>query len=80
MVIPDDLLTKIDLEANGKRTAFMVSAAIEAAKRSHRERVDREIAADVTENADADAQVYSDWECTLADEVDGRISRPPYGE
>ena len=70
MVIPDDLLAKIDAEANGNRTAFMVSAAIEVAKRSHRERIDREIATDVTENADADAQVYSDWECTLADGLD----------
>jgi hypothetical protein len=70
MVIPDDQLAKIDAEANGNRTAFMVSAAIEVAKRTHRERIDREIAADIVENADADAQVYSDWESTLADGLD----------
>jgi hypothetical protein len=70
MVIRDDLLEKIDAEANGNRTAFMVSAAIEVAKRTRRERIDREIAADIAENANVDAQVYSDWECTLADGLD----------
>jgi len=67
MVVPDSQLAKIDAEANGNRTAFMVSAAIEIAKRTRRERIDREIAADVAENEDVDAQVYADWECTLAD-------------
>ncbi len=70
MVIPDNHLATIDTEANGNRTAFMVSAAIELAKRTRRERIDREIAADVAENADVDAQVYADWECTLADGLD----------
>jgi hypothetical protein len=70
MVVPDDLLAKIDAEANGNRTAFMVSAAIEVAKRSRRERIDREIAADTDNNEEADAQEYSDWECTLADGLD----------
>ncbi|MGH7706628.1 MAG: hypothetical protein ACREM6_01665 [Vulcanimicrobiaceae bacterium] len=70
MVIPDNQLKQIDAEANGNRTAFMVSAAIEAAKRTRRERIDREIAADIAENADADAQVYADWESSLADGLD----------
>ncbi len=33
-------------------------------------RIDREIAADVDENAGTDAQVYADWECTLANGLD----------
>lgn len=33
-------------------------------------RIDREIAADVAENAGTDAQVYADWECTLANGLD----------
>jgi hypothetical protein len=70
MIVPDDLLAKIDAEANGNRTAFMVSAAMEVAKRTRRERIDREIAADTDANEEADAQVYSDWECTLADGLD----------
>ncbi len=67
MVVPDELLAKIDAEANGNRTAFMLAAAIEAAKRARRERIDREIAADVRENVNVDAGVYADWESTLAD-------------
>ncbi len=67
MVIADNQLATIDAAANGNRTAFMVSAALEAAKRTRRERIDREIAADIAENSDVDAQLYTDWECTLAD-------------
>ncbi len=70
MAVPDDLLAKIDAEANGNRIAFMVSAAIEVAKRTRRERIDREIAADTVDHEEADAHVYSDWECTLADGLD----------
>jgi hypothetical protein len=68
--ISDDLLAQIDAEANGNRSAFLVAAGIEAARRARRERIDREIAADVAENDDADARVYAEWECTLNDGLD----------
>jgi hypothetical protein len=58
MAVPDDLLAEIDAEA------------IEVAKRTRRERIDREIAAYTVDHEEADAQVYSDWECTLADGLD----------
>jgi len=40
------------------------------AKRTRRERIDREIAADTGNNEEADAQAYSGWEYTLADGLD----------
>lgn len=70
MVVPDDQLAQIDAEAHGNRTAFMVSAAIEVAKRTRRERIDREIAADVADHTGVDARAYADWEGTLADGLD----------
>ena len=70
MVVPDSQLAQIDAEANGNRTAFMVSAAIEAAKRTRRERIDREIAADIAAHTDLDARVYTDWEGAIADGLD----------
>ena len=70
MVVPDDQLAAIDAQANGNRTAFMIAAAVERAKRLKRERMDEEIAASVRANDDADVVVYKDWEFTVGDGIE----------
>ena len=67
MVIPDAVLLEIDAEAAGNRTAFMVAASVERARRLKRERIDHEIATALTASAEHDAVVYADWEVAIAD-------------
>lgn len=67
MLVPDDLLAEIDAQADGNRTAFMLGAALERARRARREKIDREIIAALDRDAEPDAIVYNDWEVTLND-------------
>ena len=67
MLIPDDALAEIDAVAGGNRTAFMVGAALERARRMRRELMDAEISAAVSDNVVDDLAVNRDWEGTLAD-------------
>ena len=68
--VDDALLAEIDAQAGGNRTAFMVAASLERARALHRERVDRELAAILDADVDADMALYRDWESTLADGLD----------
>jgi len=67
MLIRDDLLTEIDAQADGNRTAFMVDAALERARRVQREKLDREIISSLESEGDADAREYAAWEATMND-------------
>ncbi len=70
MLIGEAELAEIDGQAGGNRTAFMVAAAVERARALKRARIDAEIAASLRENDEDDAQVYREWEATLADGLD----------
>jgi len=48
----------------------MVAAAIERARKLKRELTDREIAASIVANEEHDAEVYAQWEATIADGLD----------
>lgn len=67
MLVPDEQLAEIDAQAGGNRTAFMVAAAVERARRLKRERTDREIMAAIAADDELDFAVYREWEGTLAD-------------
>lgn len=67
MLVPDELLAEIDAQAGGNRTAFMVDAAVERARRARREKTDREIMGALDRDVERDARVYADWEATLND-------------
>jgi uncharacterized protein (DUF1778 family) len=67
MLVPEDQLALIDAQAGGNRTAFMIAAAVERAKRLERERMDEEIAASVRATDHDDFSVYADWEGALGD-------------
>jgi uncharacterized protein (DUF1778 family) len=67
MLIPPEQLAEIDAQAGGNRTAFMIEAAVERAKRLKRERVDAEIEASISSTDDDDFVAYADWKSTLAD-------------
>jgi len=67
MLIPDDQLALIDAQADGNRTAFMIAAAVEQAKRVKRRRMDAEIAASVRASDDDDFTVYAEWEGVVGD-------------
>ncbi len=67
MLIPDDQLALIDAQADGNRTAFMIAAAVEQAKRAKRERMDAEIAASVRASDDDDFTIYAEWEGVVGD-------------
>lgn len=67
MLVPDELLAEIDAQAGGNRTAFMVDAAVELARRARREKTDREIMGALDRDVERDARVYADWEATLND-------------
>ncbi len=69
MLIPDDQLSLIDAQAGGNRTAFMIAAAVERAKRMQRELMDAEIAASVRASDDDDFAVYADWEGAIGDGI-----------
>jgi hypothetical protein len=67
MLIPDEALSVIDAQADGNRTAFMIAASLERAKRMQRERMDAEIAASVRASDDEDFAVYEQWEGVVGD-------------
>jgi len=70
MLIPADQLAEIDAQANGNRTAFMIEAAIERAKRLKRARIDDEIASSIRASEAGDFSEYEAWESTLNDGLD----------
>jgi uncharacterized protein (DUF1778 family) len=59
--VRDSDLSEIDAEAAGNRTSFMVTAALERARRLRRERVDREIEETIRADADMHAREYAAW-------------------
>ena len=67
MLLSDEDLAIIDDAAAPNRTAFMVAAAREAAMRIRRARQDAEIETIMRENADHDAALAAEFECTLGD-------------
>jgi hypothetical protein len=67
MLIPDEALAEIDAQAGGNRTAFMLAAAVERARKLKRELIDREIEANIVASADHDAEIYRELESTLGD-------------
>jgi hypothetical protein len=67
MVVPDSALAEIDSSAQGNRTAFMISAALERARELRRMREDAEIAALSTANAELDRTVAREWAATGGD-------------
>jgi hypothetical protein len=67
MLVPDEALAEIDESSNGNRTAFMIAAALERARKIRRKRVDDEIAESCARNAESDLEVFRDWECTIGD-------------
>ncbi len=67
MLIPDEALIEIDAQAQGNRTAFMVDAALDRARRVRREKLDREIIAALENESDADAREYAAWEGAMSD-------------
>jgi hypothetical protein len=67
MLVPDHDLALIDREAGGNRTAFMVSASVDRARRLERERIDREILASLEASAESDAAVFAEWDGVSAD-------------
>ncbi len=70
MLIPDDALALIDSVAEN-RTAFMVDAAVGAARRRKRELVDAEVASICTRNRVADAEVAREFDPTASDGLGG---------
>lgn len=70
MLIPDRDLALIDREAGGNRTAFMVSASVERARRLERERIDREILASLATSAQSDAAEFAEWDAVAGDGLD----------
>jgi len=69
MLIPDDDLALIDSVASPNRTAFMVSAAREAAKRLARRREDEELVRILDERAGEDRALLAEFDGTMADGV-----------
>ena len=67
LLIGDDDLAIIDAAATPNRTAFMVAAAKEVARRVQRARDDDEVARICAETADEDRALAAEFECTLAD-------------
>jgi uncharacterized protein (DUF1778 family) len=67
MVIPDEDLALIDAAASPNRTAFMLSAAREAARRVLREREDAELARILDESADEDRALLEEFSGLMAD-------------
>ncbi len=67
MLVSNEDLAIIDAAAAPNRTAFMVTAAREAALRVRRFREDAEIEAIMRENAADDAALAAEFEGTLED-------------
>lgn len=70
LLVSDEDLAIIDGAAKPNRTAFMVAAAKEVARRIARAREDAEIEAAMRGNADLDARLAAEFECTLLDGLD----------
>ena len=70
ITLGDDELAQIDAEAGGNRSSFMVKAAVDRARALRRKRVDEEIATALEANIEEHAEVYADWEVTIADGLD----------
>ncbi|MHB8461305.1 MAG: hypothetical protein ACYDA1_01530 [Vulcanimicrobiaceae bacterium] len=66
MLVPDEALELIDSVAEN-RTAFMVEAAVAAAKVRRRLIEDAEIADICARNAASDAIINDDWEAAISD-------------
>jgi hypothetical protein len=67
MLLSEEDLAIIDAAAKPNRTAFMVAAARDAAIRIRRAREDAEIESIMRENADHDAALAAEFDCTLED-------------
>jgi hypothetical protein len=67
MVVPDTALAEIDSSAQGNRTSFMISAALDRARELQRAREDAEIAALSAANAELDRAVAREWAATGGD-------------
>jgi hypothetical protein len=67
MLISDEDLAVIDAAASPNRTAFMVAAAKEVARRIQRVNDDAEIEAIMRENAADDAALAEEFASTLGD-------------
>ena len=67
MLIPDHALAEIDEHAEGNRSAFMVSAALDRTRKLRREALDREIIASLERDAEADAADFGGWAETMND-------------
>jgi hypothetical protein len=70
MMVPDDALAEIDESSGGNRTAFMVNAALEQARRIRRQREDEEIRQLCAANATLDAELAREWDSTVGDGID----------
>lgn len=67
MVVPDEVLVLIDEVAVPNRTAFMIGAALEAARRVKREREDAEIERICAETSERDRSLSEEFAATLSD-------------
>lgn len=65
--VPDEDLAAIDAAAGGNRTQFMLAAALEAAERYQRARLDAEVSRILREDADRDRTVLDDLSGSMAD-------------
>lgn len=66
MLIPEADLRIID-SVSKNRTAFMIEASVNEAKRRRRELEDAEIARICASNAERDRALAAEWESTLSD-------------
>lgn len=68
MLVPDDALELID-SVSENRSAFMIGAAVAAAKRRKRELEDAEIAAIVRVHAGDDRAIAAEFDATALDGI-----------
>ncbi|MFN2450300.1 MAG: hypothetical protein ABR508_11035 [Candidatus Baltobacteraceae bacterium] len=78
MLIPDEFLDIIDSVAEN-RTAFMVDAALVAARRRKREILDAEVEAACREMTQRDRALATEWEGTLGDGLSDAFDDPYAG-
>jgi hypothetical protein len=67
LMLADEHLAEIDAQAEGNRTAFMVAASLDRARKSRRAQIDAEIAESILSGAARDLAVYREWDATVAD-------------
>jgi hypothetical protein len=70
LLVSEEDLRIIDSASKPNRTAFMIAAAKEVARRIARAREDAEIEAAMRESADEDVQMAEEFACTLSDGLD----------